>query len=485
MSEVKEIDIRQQRPLGFARTFNITVNGIRYRLFRSSVTLVVVAVAVAFVMNILVESVMKMRLAETASERLREYRVAALWTSRLTSPPSLRALLAVAAHSEDNAPQLVELVRFGRLTGEDLASLRRGAAMGEELVVFLEQTDYGRLRLLTSGRRGIAALDHLAKGEALATFRQQLAGMRSVRSPLNDTELDAWAAQWPRVRAHLEAAREGHSAAIRDLRTRLGRRPLVEVLAGAADQDGELIRAAGFEMDDAEAARVAAAAKVELLAAELDRVMEDDELRRQAAARLDLLPVEVTPGTLWPTLATQEGATWFAGLMGADPEQLRLLAKQRLDERRMQTLEPLGADLGGGLLGMGQRTTWLIGLSLVVCTVGIANAMLMSVTERYREIATFKCLGALDGSIMLIFIIEAALIGSVGGLLGAIVGGVLGALGGMLAYGTLVFAVLPVGALAASAMFSVLIGVTLAAAASVYPSQKAARLPPMEAMRIE
>ena len=46
------------------------------------------------------------------------------------------------------------------------------------------------------------------------------------------------------------------------------------------------------------------------------------------------------------------------------------------------------------LLGKEPRQAWLVTMSLVVCVIGIANAMLMSVTERYQEIGTMKCLGA-------------------------------------------------------------------------------------------
>ena len=52
------------------------------------------------------------------------------------------------------------------------------------------------------------------------------------------------------------------------------------------------------------------------------------------------------------------------------------------------------------------KQTWLITLSLLVCVVGIANAMLMSVTERFREIGTMKCLGALDSFIVKLFLLE-------------------------------------------------------------------------------
>ena len=61
---------------------------------------------------------------------------------------------------------------------------------------------------------------------------------------------------------------------------------------------------------------------------------------------------------------------------------------------------------------------WLVGMALLTCTVGIANAMLMSVTERFREIGTMKCLGAENGTVVKLFLIESALIGGVGSAAG-------------------------------------------------------------------
>jgi len=61
-------------------------------------------------------------------------------------------------------------------------------------------------------------------------------------------------------------------------------------------------------------------------------------------------------------------------------------------------------------------------IALLVCGVGIVNSMLMSVTERYREIGTIKCLGATDTSVLEIFLIEAFLLGIFGGIIGSLVG---------------------------------------------------------------
>jgi hypothetical protein len=60
------------------------------------------------------------------------------------------------------------------------------------------------------------------------------------------------------------------------------------------------------------------------------------------------------------------------------------------------------------------QTRWLMSLALLVAFVGILNAMLMSVTERFREIGTMKCLGALDSFIIKLFLIESLFQGGVG-----------------------------------------------------------------------
>ena len=65
---------------------------------------------------------------------------------------------------------------------------------------------------------------------------------------------------------------------------------------------------------------------------------------------------------------------------------------------------------------------WMVIIALLVCGVGIVNSMLMSVTERYKEIGTMKCLGATDMNVLQIFLIEALLLGLLGGVIGAFAG---------------------------------------------------------------
>src|SRR5688500_20236848 len=72
--------------------------------------------------------------------------------------------------------------------------------------------------------------------------------------------------------------------------------------------------------------------------------------------------------------------------------------------------------------GSADRLLWLVCTSLVMCLVGVTNSMLMSVTERFREIGTIKCLGASDSFIVKVFFLEAVLLGVIGSFSGSLLG---------------------------------------------------------------
>jgi ABC-type lipoprotein release transport system permease subunit len=144
------------------------------------------------------------------------------------------------------------------------------------------------------------------------------------------------------------------------------------------------------------------------------------------------------------------------------------------------------------------RNIWLVVISLLVATVGIINAMLMAVTERYKEIGTMKCLGALDGFIVRLFLLESGLLGSLGALAGALLGwglmslyyaarfgwGVFGHLGYAMRIHltTHIDLKLPLSAAIAA---SIILGGALSVLAALYPSWRAAKMPPAAALRVE
>ncbi len=130
------------------------------------------------------------------------------------------------------------------------------------------------------------------------------------------------------------------------------------------------------------------------------------------------------------------------------------------------------------------RTLWIVIISLLVTVIGVSNALLMSVTERFREIGTMKCLGALSSFIRRLFLIESLLIGCAGSALGAVVGALLT----MVAYGftysfALVLGSMPYGWLALAGIGSTVVGTALAVVAAIYPAGFASRMVPASALR--
>lgn len=117
-------------------------------------------------------------------------------------------------------------------------------------------------------------------------------------------------------------------------------------------------------------------------------------------------------------------------------------------------------------------------ISLLVGGIGVMNIMLVSVTERTREIGIRKSLGARTGSILLQFLSESAIITLLGGIIGIVIG-VLGATGVCTLIGFT--ARISVGTVLGASLFSSAVGIFF----GIYPARKAARLSPIEALRHE
>jgi putative ABC transport system permease protein len=131
------------------------------------------------------------------------------------------------------------------------------------------------------------------------------------------------------------------------------------------------------------------------------------------------------------------------------------------------------------------RQGWLVVMSLLVCGVGITNSMLMSVTERFREIGTMKCLGALDQFIVRLFLIESVVLGFLGSLVGALVGHLAMLLMSMVKNGGDVAAKMDWGAMMVYLGLAMLLGSGLALLAGIAPAMRAARMLPAVALATE
>lgn len=129
------------------------------------------------------------------------------------------------------------------------------------------------------------------------------------------------------------------------------------------------------------------------------------------------------------------------------------------------------------------RIYWIVGASLLITAIGITNAMLMSVTERVREIGTLKCLGALSSFVVRLFLIESALVGLFGALLGVVLGLIVALSGYAYLFGLgRIFATLDYGMVAITVASCLVIGVMLAVISGIYPARAAAKMIPASAL---
>jgi putative ABC transport system permease protein len=136
-------------------------------------------------------------------------------------------------------------------------------------------------------------------------------------------------------------------------------------------------------------------------------------------------------------------------------------------------------------VAMSPKERWIIILSLLVCTVGIVNAQLMAVTERFREIGIMKCLGALDSMILRLFMLEALMQGLIGAVLGALFGFLFSMLMNSIRFGIQVWWTLPWSAAGVSMLAAISVGAILSLIGVLYPAYVAARMRPVMALTAE
>ena len=142
-------------------------------------------------------------------------------------------------------------------------------------------------------------------------------------------------------------------------------------------------------------------------------------------------------------------------------------------------------NLADGSVAMSAKERWIVILSLLVCTVGIINAQLMSVTERFSEIGVMKCLGALNSMILRLFMLEAVMQGLAGATTGAVLGCIFSLLSGVARFGFTAWTDLSWLSALGSMGLASLAGCLLSLIGVLYPAMLAARMEPINAIRAE
>ncbi len=169
-------------------------------------------------------------------------------------------------------------------------------------------------------------------------------------------------------------------------------------------------------------------------------------------------------------------------------DQIKALLRQRHkipagepDDFQIATQDEILETTGAILRGTTAVVGGVVGIALLVGGIGIMNIMLVSVTERTREIGTRKAVGARRQDVLVQFLIEAVTLSLLGGAIGLLLGYGLGVLAVSLLPGDFPPAHVPLWAVTLAFGFSTLVGVFF----GIYPAAKAARLDPIEALRYE
>ena len=169
------------------------------------------------------------------------------------------------------------------------------------------------------------------------------------------------------------------------------------------------------------------------------------------------------------TKVGQKSADILNGYMNVKEDDVKYKATDVLE---------LAAQIQSSSATMNTQLIWIASISLLVGGIGVMNIMLVSVTERTREIGTLKAIGADSRSITAQFLIEAILIGQIGGWIGILLGILLGNIVSLVMH---ISFVLPVGEMLLAFAITFVVGVI----SGYYPARKAAHLDPIESRRYE
>ena len=274
---MKPIVIQDQPRLGFFRTVWIAVDGIRYRLFRALVTVAVIAVAVAFLMNILSESFIKRAIARETRDRIARARLVHDWVARLTAPGDAEGTLRDLASGSREAA--AEAARFGGFSDGEVAALRATAAMAVRTLDYLNGLNYARRRRLVHAASGVDMLTYLATPDGGRAFFETLDRTAALRLPFPREDLQRLLAAWPEDRGRVDRILSGRRAAVARVAATRGARSVLEALAEADGPFGDEIRAAGFAFDADVAPVVASQARRELDLRPLERGLDARAVR--------------------------------------------------------------------------------------------------------------------------------------------------------------------------------------------------------------
>ncbi len=467
-------------------TLEFCSSSIRHRFSRSLLTLAVMALAVAFFMYLQCDHLFRERIRAGVAEEIQRNRSGArlaswLFASYNTPQEFLRSLAAADPSATDS---------FGKFFGMQNEERSRFFQTVRNVVVFdtfCHGIPTGKLQRLfekDAGKTGVEQLSGMPVDELIRRSRSL-----GIRLPLATEDLARLASDYPAFRNRFLKAYARWGALQKDLQSyaeisemNAGRKFLLALTPEEEEKTIAFLAEKGFSPEKEHWRRMKQDLRVQNAKERLSAYLAQPEVRKKwrsafGAGRYIKLDEKLC------IMDRAECASFAGDLSDAERREVAKSTRQTLELNRLED----SFALGNAAVPVSDRSrqVYLMVLAFLVCVIGITNAMLMSITERFSEIATLKCLGATDLFILVQIVFEAMLQGVAGGVLGIFLGLGAATCGNLLHSGFRLFGAWDWFSLSGASLYAIAAGILLAMLSAIYPAVKAARMAPMEAMRVQ
>ncbi len=495
-----EIEVKDQKQLTLSETFDFCISSIRHRFSRSLLTLSVVILAIAFFMYLQCGTLFRNSVKTGVEQEILDSRMPSKLLGMLYTPFTINEFSKMLMDSRKNQADQQRIAKVLGLSDEEMTQLLNGVYTDMKYTSFFNNLAIGRRKELFDRRNGKEIYEFLLGEGELDIMFDKMRKFGGFTIPDGEPKFREFIAAYPGYAASLDKAYRQWQVFQTGLKDKelsqndpvLIRKFLLEIEkdpARLAAWRGKLAKG-GFVLTDEELARVLRYQSMSEWIDIITKVLQVPENRRKwqrtfgqgvYAHMEEKLAILDTPEVAKILRESQ----WDNGKMPSQ-EELKMIADEFRSRKELRDLEVyLDIKIFEPEEGFTSSQKFLLVLSFLVCVVGITNAMLMSITERFREIATLKCLGATDSFILIQIVLEAMIQGVIGSFAGILLGFVVALINSVCQVGWRVFSTFDLSAVLMAAVYSFLAGILLSVLSAMYPSLRAARMAPMEAMRVE
>lgn len=494
------IEIKEQKQLTLKETFDFCISSIRHRFTRSLLTLSVVVLAVAFFMYLQCGTLFRNSVKQGVEQEILDSRMPSKLLGMVYTPFTINEFTKLLLDARKNAADKARMARVLGLTDRETEDLLDSVLAETKYTMFFSNLAIGRRKELFERREGGAIYEFLTEPGELDRMFLRIRQFGGFGIPGGEKPFRAFIGSYKtyeKVKNEAYRKWQAFQDSMKDAEIGQNDPVLIRQYLLKIAQDPQQLQAwldkldrAGFKLTPEEWNCVRRYQEMSEWIARISKVLLVPACRRKwqrtfgqgKYVRMDEKLALLDTSEVMEII---RGETFEDGIRPTDKD-LHEIAEEFRSRRNLRELEIyLDIKMFEMHEGFTPSQKFLLALSFLVCVVGITNAMLMSITERFREIATLKCLGATDSFILIQIVLEALIQGIIGSFVGIILGFFAALVNTCFQVGLRVFSTFDVSAILLAGLYSLLAGMLMAVFSAMYPSLRAARMAPMEAMRVE